>query len=125
MEISGVWGRARGSQVPQPTLGSGLGLHYPYRRGIFLSTLPARPIWTAHSPWGAHWIRRYLTEPHTESQLFSLTCFAGSSRFLSSSSLPLLLELDFSHGFPIFSFCISPRQVSCISSAVLGDMLHG
>ena len=58
------------SQVPQPTLGSGLGLHCPYRRGIFLSTLPARPIWTAHGQGGAHWIGPHHTKPHAQAQLF-------------------------------------------------------
>ena len=58
------------SQVPQPTLRSGLGLHCPYRRGIFLSTLPARPIWTAHGQGGAHWIGPHHTKPHAQAQLF-------------------------------------------------------
>ena len=58
------------SQVPQPTLGSGLGLHCPYRRGIFLSTLPARPIWTAHGQGGAYWIAPHLRKPHAQARLF-------------------------------------------------------
>ena len=41
-------------------------------------------------------------KPHAQSQLFSLTGLAPSSRFLSSSHLQLLLEPFISHGFPIF-----------------------
>ena len=50
--------------------GSELGLHYPYRRGIFLSTLPARPIWTAHGQGGAYWIAPHLRKPHAQARLF-------------------------------------------------------
>ena len=50
--------------------GSELGLHCPYRRGIFLSTLPARPIWTAHGQGGAYWIAPHLRKPHAQARLF-------------------------------------------------------
>ena len=82
--------------------GSELGLHCPYRRGIFLSTLAARPIWTRHGRKGAHWVSQHHRKPHAQSQLFSLAGLAPSSRFLSSCHLQLLLEAFTSHGFPIF-----------------------
>ena len=116
------------SQVPQPTLGSGLGLHCPYRRGIFLSTLPARPIWTAHGQGGAYWIAPHLRKPHAQARLFSLTDLAVCTPFLSSARMQLLLETGIAVGFLIFqlsdflrqnaTFVFAENKCKCICQAV-------
>ena len=90
--------------------GSELDLHYPYRQGNFLSAFPAQPIVDENGQWGAYWISQHPRKPHAQSQRFSLTGLAASTPFLSSTSLPLLLEPCILH-FPFFSLCISPRQV--------------
>ena len=104
--------------------GSELGLHCPYRRGIFLSTLAARPICTGHGRKGAHWVSQHLRKPHDQSQLFSLTGLASSSRFLSSTHLQLLLEPFISHGFLIFQLLYFSPAEKTVSSSHLQLLLE-
>ena len=106
-------------RFPNPlALGSGLGLHYPYRRGIFLSPLPALTIGPEHSWQGAYWISRCLSLPHDQSQLdfthwsrrqhsisilHQFATFAGAICFrcISHFQLPYFFRLPFCICFAI------------------------
>ena len=88
---------ARGpSQVPQPTLRCGLGLQYPYRRGIFLCSPVALPILAEHGQMDAYWVPEHLRKLQPQSHFCSLTGLGSSTPFLSSASLQLLPETDIS-----------------------------
>ena len=107
------------SQVTQPTLGSGLGLHCPYRRGIFLSTPPARPIWTAHGQGGAHWIGPHHTKPHAQAQLFFQSLILPFAlHFHPPAECNFCWRQLFQSDFSFSSFQISHRQQFCIFSSM-------
>ena len=116
------------SQVPQPTLGSGLGLHCPYRRGIYLSTLPAQPIVDENGQQGAHWVSEHHRQPHAQARrLFThLSCrlhsisilhqnatFAGGScsSWISHFQLSYFLHQN-------VTFVFAESKCSCICQAV-------
>ena len=111
-----LWVKA--SQVPQPTLRCGLGLQYPYRRGIFLCSPVALPILAEHGQMDAYWVREHLRKLQPQSHFCSLTGLGSSTPFLSSASLQLLPETDVSLLLswichfqlsvfppPVFNFC--------------------
>ena len=65
--------------------GSELGLHYPYRRGIFLLGPTTQPIVDENGQLGAYWIRPHLLEPHAPSHFCSLTGFVTGTPCSSST----------------------------------------
>ena len=81
-------GRAGSALVRFPNslaFGSELGLHYPYRRGIFLLGPTTQPIVDENGQWGAYWIRPHLLEPHAPSHFCSLTGFVTGTPCSSST----------------------------------------
>ena len=106
------------SQVPHLTFGSELGVHYPYRWGIFLFILPALTIEPEHSWQGAYWISSCLSLPRGQSQLdfthwsrrqtsisilLQFATFAGAICFrcISHFQLPYFFRLPFCICFAI------------------------
>ena len=77
------------SQVPQPTFGSGLGLHCAYTMVISLWGLLV-PKFVLESPKMLfYWIAPCIRKPQAEFQKFSSTHVSPSDRFISSSRSPL------------------------------------
>ena len=99
--------------------GSELGVHYPYRRGIFLFTLPALTIEPEHSWQGAYWIPTCLSWPHDQSQL-DFTHWSRRQHSISILHQFATSVLHQSATFAVSRFdCISQFVISDFFSAIL------
>ena len=95
------------SQVPQPTFGSGLGLHCAYTMVISLWGLLV-PKFVLESPKMLfYWIAPCIRKPQAEFQKFSSTHVSPSDWFISSSWSPLLVGIKDEEYLSIWSLYFS------------------
>ena len=96
-----------GSQIPQPTFGSGLGLQCAYTVVISLWGTPA-PTFLLEPPKTLfYWIAPCIRKPQAEFQKFSSTHVSPSDWFISSSWSPLLVGIKDEEYLSIWSLYFS------------------
>ena len=109
-----------GSQVPQPTFGSGLGLQCVYTVVISLWGTPAAKFVLESPKMVFYWIAPCIRKPQAKFHKFATTHVSPSSHWKPSTQSPLspsthlqLLNVYFS---PFAYICISHRSFCLIST---------